>query len=92
MNTAKPPKTTEETPEDNLDKSEESEIQADLENEELTKKNSERTESYEIPEKKLTRSPALYPLSPSRSPTTVKLVDPVVGPFVLAAELTTGPW
>ena len=38
-----------------------------------------------------TRTPELYPLSPTRSPTTVKLVDPVVGPFVLAAELTTGP-
>ena len=31
----------------------------------------------------------LYPLSPSPAPTTVNLVDPVVGPLVVAAELTT---
>ena len=37
------------------------------------------------------RTPTLYPLSPMRCPTTLKLVDPVVGPFVSAAELTTGP-
>jgi hypothetical protein len=36
------------------------------------------------------RTPALYPLSPIRSPTTVRLVDPVLGPFVSATELTTG--
>ena len=36
------------------------------------------------------RTPELYPLSPSRSPTTVRLVDPVLGPFVSATELTTG--
>ena len=35
------------------------------------------------------RTPALYPLSPMRSPTTVTLVDPVPGPFVAATELTT---
>ena len=33
----------------------------------------------------------LYPLSPIRAPTTLKLVDPVVGPLVVAAELTTAP-
>ena len=36
------------------------------------------------------RTPELYPLSPIRCPTTVTLVDPVVGPFVIAAELTAG--
>ena len=36
------------------------------------------------------RTPELYPLRPIRSPTTVKLVDPVLGPFVIATELTTG--
>ena len=36
------------------------------------------------------RTPELYPLSPIRSPTTVRLVDPVLGPFVSATELTTG--
>ena len=36
------------------------------------------------------RTPELYPLSPIRSPTTVRLVDPVLGPFVIATELTTG--
>ena len=37
-----------------------------------------------------TRTPKLYPLSPIPCPTTVTLVDPVVGPFVIAAELTAG--
>ena len=36
-----------------------------------------------------TRTQELYPLSPIRAPTTLKLVDPVVGPLVVAAELTT---
>ena len=36
------------------------------------------------------RTPQLYPLSPIRCPATVTLVDPVVGPFVIAAELTAG--
>ena len=35
------------------------------------------------------RTRLLYPLSPSPAPTTVNLVDPVVGPLVVAAELTT---
>ncbi len=36
------------------------------------------------------RTPELYPLSPIRFPTTVRLVDPVLGPFVIATELTSG--
>ena len=32
------------------------------------------------------RTPELYPLSPIRFPTTVRLVDPVLGPFVIASE------
>ena len=35
------------------------------------------------------RTPQLYPLSPIRSPATVTLVDPVLGPFLAAAQLTT---
>jgi hypothetical protein len=36
------------------------------------------------------RTPELYPLSPIRCPATVRLVDPVLGPFVMATELTKG--
>ena len=38
-----------------------------------------------------TRAPTLYPLSPMRCPTTLKLLQPVDGPFVNPTPLTTGP-
>ena len=36
-----------------------------------------------------TRTPELYPLSPMRCPTTVKLAQPEPGLFVNATELNT---
>jgi hypothetical protein len=74
-------------PDDDLETKHESEFQRDTMQ---TVPKTFTTDALSIDKKGTpTRTRQLYPLSPSPAPTTVNLVDPVVGPLVVAAELTT---